>query len=149
MRFALLLMFPLCAATASIAGISTTHSHPIHGRWEIFLPDERCSEVYEFRPNGERTYTSSEERGQSAYTISKAPSSLGFYELEDRITHSNGKPDCSGGSSPVGSKAILYIRFNSNQDQMIMCRDPALENCFGPFIRLPDSRPVGPKIGIE
>lgn len=148
MRSALSLVLLLYAATTSIAGVSTNHSHPLHGKWEIFLPDERCSEVYDFRPNGTRVHTSAEESGQSAYTISKTPS-LGFNELEDRITHSNGKSDCSGGSSPVGSKAILYIRFNSNLDQMIMCRDPSLANCFGPFMRLPDSRPAGPKTGIE
>ena len=120
------------------ASVGPVHSHPIYGSWRIVLPDSQCSEVYTFRRDGIRTYTSAQETGESAYEVSSAPSSTGFYTLVDTITRSNGRSDCSGGSSPVGDRVTLYIRFNGALDQMIMCRKPSPDDCFGPFHRLKD-----------
>jgi hypothetical protein len=82
---------------------------------------------------------SAEELGESAYEISPSPLQSGFYKIKDTVTKNNGKHDCAGGSTPTGDEVILFIIFHPSKNQLIMCQEESLENCFGPFTRLVES----------
>ena len=126
---------PSCAQTPR----PPAANHPILGTWTVSVPGTTCSEVYTFRADGTRTYSSGEERGESAFEISAARSERGFYALTDTVTHNNGKPDCSGGTTPVGDKVTLFIMFHpKNTNEFIMCYTESLSDCVGPFKRVRD-----------
>ena len=113
--------------------------HPILGSWKFILPGSTCFEIYTFRANGTRSYSSNDEAGESAFKISNQPSSVGYYAITDTITKSNGKRDCTGSTSPIGDKATLYVRFHpSHGNEFIMCREESFKACLGPFKRLKD-----------
>ena len=109
-------------------------NHPLLGTWKFTVPGGLCSEIYTFRADGTRQFTSAEEVGESVFVLSEAPSDRGFYGFTDTVTKTNGKIDCSGGKTPIGDRVTLFIRFHPrNLDEFIMCRDESLAQCFGPI----------------
>lgn len=136
---AIVVLLSACAGLATVSGVPPPAGHPILGRWKFDLPKLNCFEIYEFLPNGTRLYKSAEELGESAYDISPAPRSSGFYSIKDTITKNNGKPDCSGGTTPIGHEVTIFIRFHPSEPKLIMCQEESLRSCFGPFTRLENS----------
>ena len=111
-------------------------SHPILGIWKLTLPDGSCSETYRFRGDGTTLVTSAEEISESEFDIPDQPSARGFYKLQDKVVKDNGKPDCSGEITKVGTKATNYIQFHPSGDMFLMCAAEALDMCIGPFERI-------------
>lgn len=131
------LVLAICISATSCAHIDVppAPTHPILGSWKFVVPGETCVEVYTFQSNGTRLYTSAEELGESSYKVSTEPSTSGFYTLTDTITRNNGKPDCSGGTTPVGDKATRFIRFLRSREEFILCLEESVKACIGPFSR--------------
>ena len=137
MRCSVLVLAIIAIASPVYAQRSIAPGHPLLGTWKFTVPGGVCSEVYTFRADGTRQFSSAEEQGESAFTLSDAPSSRGFYSFMDTITKANGKRDCSGGTTAVGHKVTLFIRFHpQNRDEFIMCRDESPAQCFGPIRRV-------------
>lgn len=112
-------------------------SHPLLGIWTLSIPQLSCSETYHFRGDGTVLVKSKEEVSESEFTITEKPSTKGFYKLEDKIVKDNGKQDCSGEITEVGSRVTNYVRFHPSGARFVMCEDESMETCIGPFERAP------------
>lgn len=138
MRAALLaLVFAVLAdrASADPPRLPKTN-HPILGTWIFAVPETDCEETYYMRQDGTTLVTSGQEVAESVYEIDDEPSAKGFYKSTDRIVKDNGKPDCAGDITKVGSQVTNYIRFHPSSNMMIICKDESLDACFGPLYRL-------------
>jgi hypothetical protein len=111
-------------------------THPLLGIWMLTLPDGSCSEIYRFRGDGTSLVTSNEEVSESEFTIPATPSANGFYRLEDKVVKDNGKRDCSGEVTKIGSKVTHFIQFNPTGSLFVMCMAESLDACIGPFRRM-------------
>jgi len=111
-------------------------NHLILGTWIFAVPETDCEETYYMRQDGTTLVTSGQEVAESVYEIDDEPSAKGFYKSTDRIVKDNGKPDCAGDITKVGSQVTNYIRFHPSSSMMIICKDESLDACFGPLYRL-------------
>lgn len=128
----------VAATTAAIpaSAASLRHDHPLIGIWRIALPDSACTETYRLRADGTTLVFSNEEVAESSFTVSDQPDKNGFYKQVDTITKDNGKRDCSGEITKPGRAVTSYVRFNPSGNLFIMCAEPNLDRCIGPFIRV-------------
>jgi len=131
----------LClAAIGSVANADPPHppktNHPILGTWIFAVPDTGCEETYYMRQDGTTLVTSGQEVAESVYQIDDEPTAKGFYKSTDRIVKDNGKPDCAGQVTKVGSEVTNFIHFHPSGNMMIICKDESLEACFGPLYRM-------------
>ena len=110
-------------------------SHPMIGTWRADLPKLKCFEEYEIRADGTRSSRSAEERNESEFAISVLPGAKGFYKWTDRITKSNGKPDCGGDVTPAGNVAVYYVRLHPSGERFVLCEAEDLKACVVEFRR--------------
>ena len=130
--------FLLCTTTASAQEVVRTplpSAHPLVGVWRIELPDLKCFEEYEIRADGTKSSMSGQERNESEFMISLAPSSKGFYKWTDKIIKNNGKPDCSGSNTELGHTAVNYVRLHPIGDRFLLCEAENMESCYAEFLR--------------
>jgi hypothetical protein len=132
----LLILSLFAAQCARAAPPEPPSNHPILGIWKLSLPQVGCAETYHFRGDGTSLVTSAEEVSESEYEIRPRPSAKGFYKLEDRIVKDNGKKDCAGEITKVGTRATNYVRFHPSGALFLMCADESMEACIGPFERV-------------
>lgn len=125
----ILVVAPCCHAA------SLSPDHPIVGTWRIMAPGTTCVETHTFRENGTKTSQSADEIQKSEFAISPKPSAAGYYKLTDTVVASNGKPDCSGFSSPVGETVSVFVRFERGLDVFSFCYAETQDKCVGPFRR--------------
>jgi hypothetical protein len=110
--------------------------HPLVGKWEWTRPQNKCTEVYEFRPDGTVPVTSGAERTDNTYTVTPSPDRNGFFRLEMKVTKDYGGMDCGDDSSDgTGEQYTNYILFDPSRTMYIACMEPKLERCFGPLRR--------------
>jgi len=126
----------MLAATQASLAATPPPTHPILGIWRLTLPDGSCSETYRFRGDGTTLVTSAEEVSESEFEIPAQPSAKGFYKLQDRVVKDNGKKDCTGAVTKVGSKATNFIQFHPSGALFLMCAHESLDACIGPFERV-------------
>ena len=133
----------LAAAVATVATLAAADpprppktNHPILGTWIFAVPDTDCEETYYVRQDGTTLVTSGQEVAESVFEIDDVASSKGFYKNTDRIVKDNGKPDCAGQITKVGTQVTNYIRFHPSSNMMVICKDESLNMCFGPLYRL-------------
>ena len=143
---ALILAATLAATTAMPAAHAADAAalrpdHPIIGTWRIVVPNSACSETYRIRADGTTLVFSNEEVAESTFTVSDQPDKDGFYKETDTIVKDNGKPDCSGAITAPGRTVTSYLQFHPNGNLFVMCLEPNLERCIGPFIRV-HGRPI-------
>jgi hypothetical protein len=120
---------------ASAASLPT-RNHPLLGIWKLDLPDIGCSETYHFRGDGTSLVTSAEEVSESEFKVADKPSASEFYRLEDTIVKDNGKKDCAGQITKVGTRATNFLRFHPSGVLFLMCADESMRACIGPFERV-------------
>jgi hypothetical protein len=139
-------MRPLLAATALLAATTAAGpppaGHPLVGTWELVLPGSKCVETYDYRADGTSHTVSAAEETDTDYEVAATPGVQGYYELTVTIRKSNGKPDCSGQLTPLGTPFTLYLA--PLRGGFLMCFDPALQRCLGPIMRVsaaPAARP--------
>lgn len=111
-------------------------SHPILGIWKLTLPDGGCSEVYRFRGDGTTLVTSAKEISESEFSVPAEPSVKGFYKLDDKVVKDNGKKDCAGSVTKIGSKVTHFVHFHPSGTFFLMCAAESLDACIGPFRRM-------------
>ncbi|QGJ20012.1 MULTISPECIES: hypothetical protein [unclassified Polaromonas] len=104
--------------------------HPLVGTWRIDIPELKCFEEYEIRPDGTKSSVSGAERNESEFAISPAPGGTGVYKWTDKITKTNGKPDCSGATATRGHVAVSYVRLHSSGKKFFLCRSEDMKSCF-------------------
>jgi hypothetical protein len=133
-------LFLMLAATLSgqgaVAGPLPASNHPLLGIWKLDLPDASCSETYHFRGDGTSLVTSADEVSESEFQVPDKPSAKGFYKLDDRIVKDNGKKDCAGQVTKVGTRVTNYLRFHPSGVLFLMCADESMRACIGPFERV-------------
>lgn len=134
MRLFFVLILLLGQALPALA--AAPQHHPILGVWRLELPDGSCTETYRFRADGTTLVTSADEVSESEFDIPAAPSAKGFYRLVDRVVKDNGKQDCEGAITQVGTTATNFIRFHPTGTLFLMCANESLERCVGPFKRV-------------
>lgn len=127
----------LLAAGAQAEPFAPAPHHPILGIWRYELPDGSCTEIYRFRADGTTLVTSAAEVTESEFLVPAAPSAKGYYKLVDRVVRDNGKQDCAGAITTVGTTATNFIRFHPAGGLFLMCTSESLDACIGPFLRLP------------
>jgi hypothetical protein len=120
-----------CAAPAE-----PSPHHPLLGIWKLTLPEIGCSETYRFRGDGTSLVLSAQEISESEFHVPPKPSAKGFYRLEDRIVKDNGKKDCVGQVTKVGTSATNFLRFHPSGALFLMCADESMDSCIGPFERV-------------
>ncbi len=133
----LILMLAACAQPVRSVPLAPAQHHPILGIWRFELPDRACAEIYRFRADGTTLVTSAAEVSESEFLIPATPSQKGYFKLVDHVVKANGKHDCLGEVTAVGATATNFIRFHPAGSLFVMCASEALENCIGPFRRVP------------
>ncbi len=110
--------------------------HPIAGTWSWTPFNSRCVETFQYRSNNTMLGASGEAVAEWNYTVTPQASEKGFYEVVETSMRQNGKKDCSGDTvDSLGLVNIRFIQFSPARDQMLVCRSPSLEACFGPLKR--------------
>ena len=109
--------------------------HPYIGRWIGQMPELKCFEDHDIRADGTRSVIAGEERAESEFSISALPNSNGYYVLKDKVVKSNGKPDCSGSITKVGSFASVFIKMHSSRDKYLLCFEEKMESCVAEYNR--------------
>lgn len=132
----LLILLAAAGQGALAAGPLPEPNHPLLGIWRLELPELGCTETYHFRGDGTSLVFSAEEVSESQFQVMDKPSALGFYKLEDRIVKDNGKKDCAGEITKVGTRATNYLRFHPSGALFLMCADESMRTCIGPFERV-------------
>lgn len=141
--------YAACVLAAMAMGAGTAHAteplpaaaesnaaHPLWGSWEASASTPACKESLHYQPDGTRQASSGTSQSQGTYRISAKPSLLGFYQLQDTLTQSNGQADCWGDAAPeIGDSRVVYVQFSPKHTQFIVCKEESLKACFGPFTR--------------
>lgn len=123
---------PVIAQTADAPG----GAHPLVGKFQWTRSANRCTEVYEFRPDGTAHVTSGAERSDNTYTVSKEPDARGFYTLKMKITKDYGGKDCGDlEQDETGQEHTTYVLFEPSREMYVACQEPNLQACFGPLKR--------------
>jgi hypothetical protein len=63
-----LALIALSVSLKSIAQVPPPDGHPLMGKWQWTRPQNRCTEVYEFRPDGTVPVTSGAEKTENTFT---------------------------------------------------------------------------------
>jgi hypothetical protein len=129
-----------CLHSACAAADALRPDHPLVGTWRLDFEDRGCHEMYTIHEDGTTLVTSAEEIAESEGTFSDQPSSAGFYRWQDKVVKDNGKPDCMGQVTQVGSEVTSYIRLNRAEDKFVLCRKEDLDECIGPLVKIPGHR---------
>lgn len=113
--------------------------HPIVGKWQWTRDVNKCTEVYDYRPDGSLHVVSGEEVTESIYDISPQSDSNGFYTLNVKTVKTNKGRDCSDGGGGDDQSYTNYIIFHRTQPFHLACYKPSLDQCFGPLRRIDTS----------
>jgi hypothetical protein len=125
----------LLGLAGSAPAAAPSASHPLLGIWVLTLPDGSCSETYRYRGDGTTLVTSAEEISESEFVVAAEPSVNGFYKIDEKVVRDNGKKDCAGAVTKVGTRISRFLLFHPQKTQFLMCRDETLNECIGPFVR--------------
>lgn len=136
MRTLSAVVLSLAMLAAPLQAAPPSPGHPILGIWQLTLPDGSCSEIYRFRGDGTSMVTSADEIAESEFSIPAQPSAKGFYRMDDKVTKDNGKQDCTGSVTKIGSKVTHFVQFHPSGLLFVMCVAESLDACIGPFRRM-------------
>jgi len=138
------IMHPMKAALLGIALLpaaafaqQATDNAPLNGTWSWTQPDSDCTEIYDFRPDGNAYVISGAERTEARYTLSPKPGPQGRQRLVITATKYHAGKDCAGRSEDAtGKPATSYVLFLPGRRQLIMCNDETSDACFGPLFKV-------------
>jgi hypothetical protein len=114
---------------------STLAGHPALGRWRLEIPQLRCFEELELRPDGRSNSRSAGQRLESQITIDREPSDKGFYKWTETIVLANTEPDCSGDRMEAGRTFVLYVKIPLDGHSLKICTAEADDKCVAEYQR--------------
>lgn len=111
--------------------------HPVLGTWQWTDSRNNCTEVYDFRADGTVPVVSGDERTDNTYTISETPDAQGFFTLTMFTVKDHGGKDCGDDETDNTSmENVVYLLFEPQFTEFIICSEPRVEACFGPLRRV-------------
>lgn len=125
----------MAALAADFERTPLPENHPLVGMWRINVPGMACSEVYDIRSDGTMNVTSSSQVVKAEFSVGKEQLAGGFYRWTDHILSENGQSDCMGNVMEVGHSATHYITVHTDGERFLLCQQPNLDTCIGPFNR--------------
>lgn len=137
-------MVAALAAGATVVGLAAAQEvqrtplppgHPLLGTWRVDVPQLPCQELYELRADGTLRATSAEEAVEADLSLSSERSPQGFYKWVQKVTRTNGRPDCMGQVGQAGLVTTKFIALDRGGQRFVMCDEEKLEGCIGPFVR--------------
>ena len=131
----------LSFASDGIAQTPAPIGHPIIGKWQWTRPQNKCTEVYDFRADGTVPVTSGAEKSDNTYMIASIPDHDGFYRLTMKTTKDYGGRDCADDDSDnTGHESTNYVFFDPTRTMHVVCLEPKLDRCYGPLRRIEEGR---------
>jgi hypothetical protein len=133
--YALLVSFLVAPAFAapSVPNRPPT-GHPLLGKWQWTRGANKCTETYDFRPDGTAPVLSGTEKTENVFTVAASPDANGFYRMTIRTTKDHGGKDCANDDSDsTGLESTVFLLFSPKQDQHLSCYEAKLDKCFGPL----------------
>lgn len=98
----------LLAVVTSGCVLTPTESNPIVGMWTWRHVSGACTEVHFYKANGDAATWSGQEVLRKSYGIHRVEP--GLFRVDSVVVESNGQPDCTGSTTPVGRKSTVYVR---------------------------------------
>jgi len=122
--------------TAALAQEASDNA-PLYGTWSWTRAETHCTEIYDFRPDGNAYLISGSERTEARYALSSKAGPAGRQRLVITATKYHGGKDCADRSEDMtGKPASSYLLFLPGRKQVIMCNDETSDACFGPLFKL-------------
>jgi len=135
MRAALVAVALLPAA--ALAQVPAEDNAPLYGTWSWTRAENHCTEIYDFRPDGNAYLISGSERTEARYALSPKVGPAGRQRLVITATRWHAGKDCADRSEDMtGKPASSYLLFLPGRKQVIMCNDETSDACFGPLFKL-------------
>ena len=111
----------------------------IVGKWTWTRAQNDCTEVYDYRADGNLYVQSGAEKTESTYSIAPEADRHGYFAMTLRIVNDFGGKDCADSAEDsAGQENTVQIKFDAAGGSHVVCRDPNSDACFGPLRRLPD-----------
>lgn len=108
----------------------------IIGTWTWKRRENSCSESYAFRPDGTVSIVSGDERTEGRYTYSRTEQSEVRALLTLTTTADYGGRDCADSKEDsTGQSDTVYVLFNRQRTEILVCGSVAGQDCFGPLRR--------------
>jgi len=110
---------------------------PIIGRWEWNPLQGVCREEHTYSLDGSASSRSGEEVLMKNWTAT--PASGGMYRVVATVVESNGKQDCTGGTTTIGATSTVYIQ-PTNAGGYFTCASEDGMSCYGSARRVTPSK---------
>ena len=108
------------------------------GKWTWTRKQNNCTEVYDFRADGNLLVTSGEEKSENLFELSADADQAGFYRLTITTVHDFGGKDCGESTKDdTGQTIDSFLLFDPSKSAFIICQQPNLSACYGPLNRAP------------
>lgn len=114
------------AQTGSLNAIDTLKTNP---NWQLIQPGTSCIEQYQFKPNGEVSIQSLQERVTGTYQYIISPNNFQLPAMVIHFETDNQKPDCTGSSvNQAGTSTTNFLKKGADQ-KIYFCDDALGKNC--------------------
>jgi hypothetical protein len=117
----------VCALLSSCA-VTHIEGSGLPGDWSLGFAGTTCRELHTYRADGTGTVHSAEEVIQTRFHVEFVE--RGVYIMRGLVTGSNGKSDCTGTPTAVGSKFERVIQFTKD-GSFYSCRTLETMSCNG------------------
>ena len=137
-RLFVLIIAALTLSDTTLAQTPAPINHPLIGKWRWTKPENKCTEVFDFRADGTAPVISGDEKTENTYTVSSSADRNGFYQLNMKTVSDLGGKDCGDDSSDTTNQETThFILFEPQMTMHIVCAEPRIGRCYGPLTRMP------------
>lgn len=118
------------AACALLSACATTQlaGTALPGDWSLAFAGGTCKELHTYRADGTGTHRSADEVIQTSFHLELVE--RGVYIMRGVVTATNGRNDCTGSPTAIGSRFEAVIRF-TNDGSFYSCRTLDTLSCSG------------------
>jgi hypothetical protein len=116
------------SATVTSCAVTNIEESGLLGDWSLSFAQGKCKELHTYRADGTGTHRSADEVIQTRFQLDRVE--RGVYIMRGVVTASNGKDDCTGSPTAVGSKFESVIQFTKNGG-FYSCRTLDTMSCNG------------------